>query len=253
MLQFILRTRATSIITLLLIWLIFGFTIPRLTPRFANILIPVKPQYAFNEEVKIKIQEFENIRKKEEKRIFENSFGKLQYNEIELYKYFNKFLEENQKSLSEYSKEVKKLNSMSRSKKVLYLKNIDQNYHNKCKRRNTLIKILNILSPMFYSHLTILDLTYNGYEEIGHFGKYAKKFQEEIESNLYDKYTFIGYYFGNNELISDDWVDGFNPHKAEIPTFTYRLEPYSILVKESLIDVSILIILYIDFLLPGVR
>jgi ABC-type transport system involved in multi-copper enzyme maturation permease subunit len=188
------RRSITSIIILLLIWLMYVIAIPKLSPLIAQIIYPVKSQEVVTVEKQLLMSNLGKELSQKRDILFKNILQEYGVNP-NVFRYFsNKKRTANEnKALENYEDRRTQLENEYNDFIGNEISKIESNYRNRRNIQITIAMNLSRLSPVSCYNYIVSELSGTGIHEIDNFMAQAYRYQIEVEKEIYDKFKIEHY------------------------------------------------------------
>ncbi|MFC1490607.1 ABC transporter permease, partial [Candidatus Latescibacterota bacterium] len=195
------RTRrpVTSIIVLLLIWLIYVIAIPKLSPLVAQMISPVKSQEVVNIKKQLLMSNLRNEFSLKKKNLYNNI---LTENGVDTKKFLyigGETTDVEEKALRLFAEQRDQLESEYNTLIANENAKIDTDYRNQRQKQITIAMNLSRLSPVSCYKYIVSELSGTGIHEIDNFVAQSHRFQAEVKKEIYDKYKIESY--GTHDIV----------------------------------------------------
>lgn len=236
----ITKNTITSIVVLLFIWVIISLGIPRISPMVAQIVYPIKTEDVFRKEyqaLKNQINDEHNSKRRAllEKLVADNHI------DVDYSKGFPNFrdIAENK---TNYTELVKQIDEEYKQKLIKELGNIEKDYQQKRDRQMVIASNFSRISPVCsYSFLTT-ELCNTGLLELNNCKESGQKFQNQVNSEIYNNYIDHRYFFQGSMTSSTEPKKGFDSKNIQLPQMTtYNYIPMRIVFQKTWPDIVLLI------------
>lgn len=238
----------TSMVVSLFIWAIIVLCWPRITPMIAEIIKPVKSQKILNYEKTLLRRNLDKEHELERRKLYDridaekgNQPGSRNArNELE------------GEALATYDSAASALANQYERRIAGELQRMDDEYFGRWNTQIDLARSLSRLSPVSCFTYIATELSGTGLLAMNNFSQNAKRFQNEVKENVYDRYILHRY--GGMTGRGGVWVapaNGFDPQKAPVPHMNYAQLPRSDILKAVLLDIVLLILFNAVFFAVG--
>jgi ABC-type transport system involved in multi-copper enzyme maturation permease subunit len=204
------RSSTLSINILILIWILLGLVIPKVSPIISEAIYPVESTSVF--EVK-------------KKSIYQNMIREQEKEEGELYESIRTRLRPETSGISsdwtdintEYDEQVAPIREKWELAIASEIDKLTVDYNLRCKKQNRIAKIISSLSIVNSANNLMAEFSATGYSEADNFLNQAKQFQNNVQQNLYDKFVYKIYKTGGSTMSQMSAVGEFDANKAPVP------------------------------------
>ena len=225
---------ALSINVLLLVWIVLGLVVPKVSPIISASIYPVESSNVF--EIKKSILR-ENILKEERA---ESS---------ELYEKLRAQFRPGTQGVSTawddvssaYDEQIIPVREKFDRRLAAETTRLTDDYAMRTNRQTRLTNIISCLSPVGIANNLMAEFSGTGYSEADNFTRQAAQFQEMVKQEIYDKFIVKEYNAGNSTAITAKTVEGFYPGKAPVPALDgYKYLGVGAILQRNLPDITLL-------------
>lgn len=198
------RNSILSVNILLLIWIVLGLVVPKISPIIGAAIYPVESTAVF-----------------ESKRaLLRDNILKEQNNEeVELYETLRAQFRPNSDGHSSgwtdvnnaYDEQVKPILEKYEQQIITETEQISKDYLARCNKQNRIIGTIMRLSPISTVNTLLAEFSRTGYAEADHFIEQAKQFQATVKQEVYDKFEYKNY---RSKTGSSSYVKSLGDAKA---------------------------------------
>jgi len=215
----------TSIITLLFLWVLFALIIPKLSPMAAQIIRPVESEDIVNAKIRTIRTSLETELNSREDEIFNQVLGRYGSTLSEFFRgetaagktARRKRMEE------EYEAEVSPVRDEYAEKLATETTRLLREHKNALGAQQAIAIQLSRLSPICCFTYILTDLASTGLLEIDNFTRNAERFQEQVSSELYNRFTYRQYGTGGRYSVGFFNDSGVDQKTLSVPHMTgYR-------------------------------
>ena len=239
------KNTTTSIVLILFVWVFISLGIPRISPMVAQIIRPVKTEDIFQKEcqslrAQLKKEKDKRCRELMEKLIIESHID------------YQKGLSLSQAAITtHYTEKVLLIDKEFDQKLVKGLGDLENDYRQKWQQQMNIASNLSRISPVCsYSFLTT-ELCNTGLLELNNCQETAKKFQYQVNSEIYSNYIETEYHFKGMGYSNTELKKGFDAKNLQVPVMTqYMPVPLNIIFQKTWPD-YVLILWYSVFFFIG--
>ena len=230
---------ALSINVLLLIWIVLGLVIPKISPIISASVYPVESNNVFEAK----------------KSLLRNDIIKEQRSEeVALYEKLRAQYHPGSGGISTYGQGWNGLNEAYDEQVPPVLEKYDQristettrltdDYTIRCNRQNRLARTITCLSPVGIVNNLLAEFSGTGYSEADNFIRQAKQYQETVKQEIYDKIIIKAYYSKGGSAITSSSVEGFDYKTASVPLFdNYKYQGVRVILQQNRFDIILLCI-----------
>jgi len=236
------RRPVTSIIVLLLIWLIYVIAIPKLSPLIAQMICPVKSQEVVNIEKQLLMSNLDEELELKRYTLYNDVLRENGVNTDEFRYFGGKTTDIQTKALEAFAEQR---NQLENEYSVLIANEnakLETDYRNRRQKQITIAMNLSRLSPVSCFNYIVSELSGTGIHEIDNFVVQAQRFQAEVQKEIYDKYKIE--HFGSMARVSKPK----NRSEVLIPQLNnYKALYFTQILKHIWVDLFLIIIYIIIF------
>jgi ABC-2 type transport system permease protein len=241
----------TSIVTLLFLWTILVLSWPKISPMIAKILYPVESEQVHRLEKSLARADIIRERDKKRRELYVKilkDFGIAKG----WIKYYEEKTETERKALAAYDEARTVLDQEYERRIAAEIRKLDQDYENRRNRQSSIARGLSRLSPVSSYTFIVTEIAGTGVLELQNFLAHARRFQQEIKEQIYDKFIIKWYGTpGGYTSIQYDVASGFNPRQATIPRFSYSSSALSDALQAEWVDILLLLLFNVIFFAAG--
>lgn len=229
------RNSILSINILLLIWIVVGLVIPKVSPIISEAIYPIESTNVFESKKALLIQ---NITKEQ--------YGE----EIELYERICDKIKPESKGITTsghndvndaYDKEVVPIREKYEQLLVSEINKITADYDMRQRKQNRISKVFSSLSFINSANNLMAELSSTGYSEADNFLKQAQQYQEMVKQNIYDKFIYNIYRTRGGWASGTDKIGDFDEDKLPIPVLdTYKHASIAQVIQQNWTDIVLL-------------
>jgi len=212
----------TSMVTLLLIWVVFVLAIPKLSPMIAESMYPIKSPQVVQMEKELARENLYKELDTRRRELFERIMSDhgADYSGIS----WPPQTEGAKRAYEQYDNEVVSLEKEYETQTTSALDRIEQDYEMKRRIQENIAVNLSRLSPLSCFTYIVTELSGTGLLELRNIQDRARLFQQQVNEAVYDNY--ITKLYGNttgNTSSSTSSADGYDPATTPVPHLTgYR-------------------------------
>jgi ABC-type transport system involved in multi-copper enzyme maturation permease subunit len=225
---------ALSINVLLLIWIVLGLVVPKISPIISASVYPVESNSVF--EVKKSLLRDNIIREKrvEAEALYENL--RVQY------KPGSGGISSEWTELNEaYDEQVVTLTEKYNQRLNTETGQLTNDYNMRRNRQNGLAEAITRLSPIGIVNNLMAEFSGTGHSEADNFMQHAHQYQETVKQEIYDKFILKEYYSKGGSMNMGGVVEGFDRDKASIPPFdNYKYLSAGAILQHNRLDIALL-------------
>ncbi|MDR2038612.1 MAG: ABC transporter permease [Bacteroidales bacterium] len=226
------KNSTLSINILLLIWIIIGLVVPKVSPIISEAIAPVESTSVFDAKKTLLYKNFTNEQIKEERELYEKL--RIQFQPK------SEGISSSNDLNKEYDKEVIPIRKKYEERIVDEINKLTIDYKIRCDKQNKIAKAISSLSIINSTNNLMAEFSGTGYSEANNFQEQAKQYQEMIKQILYDKIEHKIYYSQYGSSTSTSIPSGFSDN-FQIPVLDhYKYLDVSQTVRQNWIDILLL-------------
>jgi ABC-type transport system involved in multi-copper enzyme maturation permease subunit len=228
---------ALSINVLLLIWIVLGLVVPKISPIISASIYPVESSSVFEAKKTLLRENISKEQRTEEAALYEK-----------LRPQFRPGTEgttsSEWKDLNEaYDEQVVPIREKYSQRLLTETNQLSNDYILRCDRQNNLAAAISRLSPIGIVNNLMAEFSGTGHAEAGNFLQQAKQYQETVKQEVYDKFIFTIYYSKWGSTSNLHAVEGFDASKADVPVLdNYKYLSIGAMLQQNRIDIILLCI-----------
>jgi len=228
------RNSILSVNVLLLIWIVLGLVVPKISPIIGAAVYPVESTGVFESKKTLLCANIIKEQNKEEAGLYESLRAQIRPKSegissdwIDL----NKAFDEQVKPIREkYEQQI-----ISETQKLI------NDYIMRCNKQNNFAQNISRLSPINLINNLLSEFSATGYSEVDNFILQAKEFQSAVKQEIYDKFEYKIYRSGNSTMSSVKALGGFKAQDAPIPMLdNYKQVGIAKVFQQNWIDIALL-------------
>ncbi len=239
------RNSILSINVLLLLWIVLGLVIPKISPIIGAVVYPVESTGVFESK----------------KLLLRNNILKEQYNEEkELYEDVRMQIAPGSQGVSSghneindaYDEQVKPLREKYEQKIILETEKLTNDYTMRCNKQNNIARSISRLSPINSINNLMAEFSGTGYSEAENFVQQAQQFQVMVKREVYDRFKHNVYRTKTGTASSTSAIGGFDSQKASIPVLDpYQFVSVAKVFQQNWVDIMLLCLYSLLFFVCG--
>lgn len=243
------RNSILSMVVLLLVWIILGLAMPKISPMIAEVVYPIRSREVVDKEIRMLRDNYEKELQEKERGIIEDLLSGRGITQ----RSGDGFWGILQSISEEYGQAKAAAQDETYRRRDLEIAQLEQSYLNDFNRQTTIGMSLSRISPMCCYTVILSELSGTGSLETSNFREYAKRFQETVNNEIYDNYTYQRYSLKQGSVYStSNAKDGFNAEKLTVPQLSsYRHVTFSQVFQKIWVDIFILCLFTIIFFVAG--
>jgi len=237
----------TSIVMLLLVWVIFVLGIPKASPMIAQIAYPVESQGVVNLRKQILMEDINSELWQRRRELFSRcmtTYGAT----LKTVPSTTPNTNAEKQAYAQYESEVLVLEREYQKRTANELRKIDQDYRNKRNTQASIAINLSRISPVSCYTYFVSNLSGTGVTAQDNFIKNAQRFQDEVQKTVYDNFREMIYGgIGGHTSGKSYYVEGFNPDTVSFPEMHYQYSTLVEVLQTGWIDILLLFLFNILF------
>ncbi|MDR2775368.1 MAG: ABC transporter permease [Tannerella sp.] len=223
-----------SINVLLLIWIVLGLVVPKISPIISASIYPVESNSVF-ESKKLLLRE--NILKEqraEESDLYENL--RMQFRPG------TQGISSDWQDVNDaYDGQVVPIHEKYTQRLTTETNRLTDDYTMRCDRQNRLGRAITCLSPVGIVNNLMAEFSRTGYSEADNFIRQALQYQETVKREIYDKFILKEYHAKGNAMTSTNVVEGFNANEVSVPVLdNYTYQDTGDVLRQNGLDILLL-------------
>jgi ABC-type transport system involved in multi-copper enzyme maturation permease subunit len=232
---------ALSINVLLLIWIVLGLVVPKISPIISASIYPVESNSVFEVKKLLLRKNIIREQEKDEEALYEEIRGQLR---PESNGVSTGWTDVN----SAYDEQVVSIRDKYSQRLAAETSQLTNDYDMRCNRQNNLARTLNRLSPIGIVNSLMAEFSETGYSESDNFIQQAKQYHETVKREIHDKYIIKSYRSKYGSASSMDMEKGFNERKTPVPVLdNYRYANIGAILQQNRMDIALLCVYGILF------
>ena len=228
------RNSILSVNVLLLIWIILGLVVPKLSPIIGAAIYSVESTGVFESQ----------------KALLRFNILKEQYKEEEeLYEAIRTQFRPESQGISTgwedinnvFDEQVKPIQEKYEQLIISEIEKITNDYTIRCNRQNNIAGSISRISPIYSINNLLAEFSGTGYSEAENFTQQAKQFQTTVKQDVYDNFEYKVYRSKGGTATSTRTAEGFDARNAPIPSFeNYGHVGIAKVFQQNWIDIAFL-------------
>jgi len=251
----------TSMIVLLLIWVLMVFVIPKLSSMVAQIIYPVKSEQVLNSELQMAKRNLdEKYIGKRKQLLKEMLLARGLNNNSDIFDRMENPVVAG--IFQRYDQNVAGIEQEYKKEYANTVKKLRQDYDIKKQTQTNIALFISRLSPVC-SYLNVLsELSGTGISELLNFNNHAQRFQHQVENDIYNKCVIKRYYDQGGCYTTVEVKPGVDRNNVAVPNLTdYKHVNLTQALAVGWIDILVLLLFsvilfsasYVSFLRYDVR
>ena len=226
------RNSILSVNILLLIWIVLGLVIPKISPIIGATIYPVESTNVFESKKMLLRYNITNEWDKEEGELYErlrNQFRPGTEGVSYDWKDINSVYDEQVPPIREKYEQL----LTSETEKLV------NDYYMRCNKQNNIARSISRLSPIYAANCLMAEFSGTGYSEVENFIQQAKQYQADVAQNYYDKIIIKSYKSKHAAMSIGSGIPEDVP--KEVPTLeNYKYVSISQIFQQNWIDIALL-------------
>ena len=229
------RNSILSVNVLLLIWIVLGLVIPKISPIISATIYPVESTNVYEAKKKLLIQNIENELIKEEGELYEALRAQFRPGSRGV----STSWEEINKP---YDEQVKPIREKYEQQIVLETEKLTNDYNMRRNRQNSIIRNISRLSPVYSINNLLAEFSGTGYSETVNFIEQAKQYQATVKQEVYDQFEIIMYRSQGSSTTSASLIgEGRSQSDIPLPMLdNYKFISAAKVFQQNWIDIALL-------------
>jgi ABC-type transport system involved in multi-copper enzyme maturation permease subunit len=235
------RNSILSINVLLLIWIVFGLAVPKISPIISAALYPMESTNVFESKKALLRSNIVKEQNKEEEELYENlrvihhpesqgvgSGGGLGSNWNNLN--------------SAFDEQVQPIREKYEQRIISEIEIMTNDFNMRSNRQNNIARNISRLSPINSINNLLVEFSGTGYSEIENFMQQAKQYQAIVKQEIYDKFEYK-IYRSKGSTSSSTFLRDPNIKQSElpIPVFdNYKHVSVAKVFQQNRVDIALL-------------
>ena len=237
------RNSILSVNVLLLIWIVLGLVLPKISPIIGAAIYPVESTEVFESKKSLLRVNIAKERGNEERNLFIKIRGQLRPGESGVSAQWPDVL-------SAYDEQIVPINEKYEQLLTSEMEMLVNDYNIRCNRQNNIARNISRLSPIYTIHSLMAEFSGTGYSESDYFIRQASVYQEYVKQNYYDKMKFKTYKDENGMMTLSAGNNKERP--TELPTLeNYNSVSVGQIFQQNWIDIALLGFYCLLFFLCG--
>lgn len=234
-----------SIVVLLFVWTMLVLILPKLSPMIAELIHPIKSQQVINLEKMLIKTNLEKELDRERRKLFDkitSEFGLPDRLSVP----GRTDAERNAQSYFDQEKII--IEQRYRERINSEIDKLEQQYSNDRNSQTAIAMNLSRVSPVSCYSYIVSEIAATGMLEMNNLAEHAKRFQNRVKEEIYDKYiikSYGGTDGGSATMIN--YAKGFDPKEAPVPQLNYAHVSFTETLPYIWIDLMLLILYNIVF------
>jgi len=222
-----------SINVLLLLWIVFGLVIPKLSPIIGSAIYPVESPGVFESKKTLLRMDIEKEQFKEEEELYESIRAQFRPESEGVNTGWNDIN-------SAYDEQVKPIREKYETQIISETEKLTNDYNMRRNKQNNVARSISLLSPINSVNNLLAEFSGTGSSESDNFMQQAKQFQTTVKQEIYDNYEFKVY--RSKGSVSTYTTDrGFGEKNVQVPVLdNYRYLSPAKIFQQNWVDIALL-------------
>jgi ABC-type transport system involved in multi-copper enzyme maturation permease subunit len=223
-----------SINALLLIWIVLGLVIPKMSPIIGAAIYPVESTGVFEAKKALLRENITKEQTKEEEEIYETLRAKFRPG--------TSGVSDDWSDINTvYDEQVVPIRERYEQRLAEEVGNLTNDYAMRCRKQNTIARNIARFSPIDAVNNLMAEFSGTGYSEVDNFMQQAGQYQATVKQELYDKIIFKVYRARGSSMMGGRPVEGFDPSKISAPVLeNYKYLSVGNIVQQNILDIAVL-------------
>jgi len=223
-----------SINVLLLIWIILGLVVPKISPIIGMAVYPVESRSVFESKKALLRANIAKEQYKEEEELYESL--RAQFRPI------SSGVSSNWNDInSAYDEQVKPIREKYEQQITLETEQLSNDYTMRCNRQNNVVRSISRLSPINSVNNLLAEFSGTGYSEVDNFVQQAKQFQTTVEQTVYDRFEYKIYRSQGGTSSSVKLLEDYKSQDIPVPMFdNYKHVGVAEIFQQNWVDIALL-------------
>ncbi len=239
------RNSILSINVLLLVWIVLGLVIPKISPIIGAVIYPVESTSVFESKKMLLRANILKEQVKEEESLYEEIRTQMRPG--------SKGVSSDWKDINDaYDEKVTPIREKYEQQLISETDKLTNDYTTRCNKQNNIAKTIARLSPINSVNNLMAEVSGTGYSEADNFMQHAKQFQATVKQEVYDKYVVKIYHAQGASMSGYDTPSGFDEKTAAIPVLdNYKHVAISQVFQQNWVDIMLLCLYSLLFFVCG--
>ena len=228
------RNSILSINLLLLLWIILGLVIPKISPIIASTIFPVESTGVFEAKKTLLRTNIEKEQFKEEGELY----GKLR---MQFQPGKDGVSSDWTEVNAAYDEQVTPIREKYEQLLNAETEKLTVDYTIRKNKQNNIAENIARLSPINSINNLIAEFSYTGFSESDNFLQQAKDYQATVKQEVYDKFILKTYRSGGGTMSQSNIVDGIEPDQLTAPVLeNYKHVDIGSIMQQNWVDIMLL-------------
>jgi ABC-type transport system involved in multi-copper enzyme maturation permease subunit len=225
---------ALSINVLLLVWIVLGLVVPKISPIISASIYPVESSSVFEAKKTL---------------LRDNIFKEQIAEEEDLYEELRAQYRPTSRGVSSgwddindaYDEQVAPIRKKYDQRLITETTRLSNDYTLRCNRQNNLAATIARLSPIGIVNNLMAEFSGTGHSEADNFLQHAKQYQETVKREIYDNFTIRIYRSKGGTTMNTIPVEGFDRDTAPVPVLdNYKYLSVGTILQQNRLDIILL-------------
>ena len=229
-----------SINVLLLIWIVLGLVIPKLSPIIGAVIYPVESTNVFEAKKAILRIDIEKEQYKDEGALYETL--RAQHHPESRGVAGGSGLSSDWQNLNNaFDEQVKPIREKYEQQIISETERITNDYNMRRNKQNNIARTISLFSPIHSISNLLAEFSGTGNSETDNFMQQAKQFQTTVKQEIYDKFVVKIYRSGGSTASNTNTIDNFDPKDVPVPELdNYRHVSLAKIFQQHWMDITLL-------------
>ena len=233
------RNSILSINVLLLVWIVLGLVIPKLSPIISAVIYPVESSGVIEAKKTLFRLDVEKEQRKEESDLYENLRAQI-YPESSGVASGSGMGEGWTNLNNAFDEQVKPVREKYEQQITSEVERITNDYIMRSNKQNNLVKRLSLLSPVNSINKLLAEFSATGNSEVEYFTQQAIQFQSFVKQEVYDKFEYKIYHTKGGSTSYVEYLGG-ETGDIPVPMFdNYRHVSLTKVFQQNWVDIALL-------------
>lgn len=236
-----------SMIVILLVWVACALIVPKISPRIAQIVYPIRSQMVVNVEKRMARASLEEELRSKRGDLLKSIFAEkgIDYKEGDSNFDFEKAVDLTKEVYNQAKVTVER---EYKERIDTAVRQIDNEYANKQRFQETISINLSRLSPVCCFTYALSELAGTGTTELDNFTSQAKQFQESVKQTIYDNIKVEVYQLDGHDRWYIGDKPGFDSSEVQVPQFSdYQHTALAQALSACWVDILMLVLFSVLF------
>jgi ABC-type transport system involved in multi-copper enzyme maturation permease subunit len=227
---------ALSINVLLLIWIVLGLVVPKISPIISASIYPVESNSVFEAKKMLLRENILKEQRKEEAELYEKLRAQFRPGTSGISSAWTDLTDA-------YDEQVAPVREKYDQRLLTETGLLSNDYDMRCNRQNNLAATIARLSPIGIVNNLMAEFSGTGHSEADNFLQQAKQYQETVKREVYDRFIVKEYYSngGSSRSSSSRAADGFDSNEASVPVLdNYKYLSVGAILQQNRMDIILL-------------